>query len=285
MYSAQAKRLITEQNISAYTAYLQQEEKSQSTIQQYTRSIRMAACYFMNQAITKEALIHWKEHLVETYAATSVNTILAAINGFLKFLCWDDLIVKALKIQKSLFCDEKRELTRNEYERLIRAANNKGNRRLSLIIQTICATGIRVSELQFITVDAVRTARAAVSNKGKHRSIFLPVKLQRLLSDYIKENQIKSGAVFVTKNGKPINRSNSWRGMKDLCESAGVDPEKVFPHNLRHLFARTYYGIEKDLSRLADILGHSNINTTRIYTMETGSVHAHQLERLGLVVT
>jgi len=230
-------------------------------------------------------LICWKEHLIEEYAVSSVNTILAALNGFLKFLCWNDLIVKALKIQKSLFCDEKQVLTRKEYESLARAAEGKGNRRLSLIIQTICATGIRVSELQFITVEAVRMGRAEVSNKGKHRTILLPAKLRRLLSLYIKENQKKKGPVFVTKGGKPVNRSNIWRDIKELCKSAGVDPDKVFPHNLRHLFARTYYGIEKDLSRLADILGHSNVNTTRIDTIETGAFHAKQLEHLGLVIT
>jgi len=285
MYHIEQNRVITSQSISAYAAYLHQEEKSKTTIQQYIRSINIAAHYFAGQELTKEAMIRWKEHLIKVYAVTSVNTILVAVNGFLKFLCWNDLIVKALKIQKSLFCDEKQELTRNEYERLVRAAEHKGNRRLSLIIQTICSTGIRISELQFITVEAVQMGRTEVSNKGKHRLIFLPVKLRRSLSHYIKENQEDKGPIFVTKSGKPIDRTNIWRSMKELCKSAGVDPDKVFPHNLRHLFARTYYRIEKDLSRLADILGHSNVNTTRIYTMETGAFHAKQLEHLKLVIT
>lgn len=198
---------------------------------------------------------------------------------------WNDLIVKPLKIQKSLFRDESRELSYNEYKRLVLAAENAGNRRLSLVVQTICATGIRVSELQFITVEAVRTGRTEIANKGKRRTIFLPDKLRRILTKYMKENGIKEGAVFTTRTGKPLDRSNIWRDMKALCESAGVDSSKVFPHNLRHLFARTYYSIEKDLSRLADILGHSNINTTRIYTMESGVVHARQIERLGLTIT
>ena len=168
---------------------------------------------------------------------------------------------------------------------LVRAADGMGNRRLSLVVQTICATGIRVSELKFITVDAVRTGHTEINNKGKRRTIFLPGKLRRMLSKYIKETHKIEGAVFTTRNGKPLDRSNIWRDMKALCESAGVEPDKVFPHNLRHLFARTYYGIEKDLSRLADILGHSSVNTTRIYTMESGAVHAHQIERLGLIIT
>ena len=198
---------------------------------------------------------------------------------------WNDLTVKPLKIQQSLFINERQELTYDEYKRLVLAAENAGNRRLSLVIQTICATGIRVSELQFITVEAVQRGRTEVANKGKRRTIFMPDKLRRILTKYIKETGATDGAVFTTRTGKPLDRSNIWRDMKGLCESAGVDPGKVFPHNLRHLFARTYYSIEKDLSRLADILGHSNINTTRIYTMESGAVHARQIERLGLTIT
>ena len=184
-----------------------------------------------------------------------------------------------------MFQDERRELTQAEYKRLVNAAEMAGNRRLSLVVQTICATGIRVSELQFITVDAVRTGHTEVSNKGKRRTIFLPKKLRQILHKYLKETNKTEGAVFTTRNGKPLDRSNIWRDMKALCDSAKVEPDKVFPHNLRHLFARTYYSLEKDLSRLADILGHSSVNTTRIYTMESGAVHAHQIERLGLIVT
>jgi len=196
---------------------------------------------------------------------------------------WDELALKNLKTQKESFCDDDRELTKEEYARLVAAAEKSGNHRLALVLQTICATGIRISELQYITVDAVRTGRADVSNKGKRRTIFLPGQLRRILTKYISENNVESGAVFVTRNGKPLNRSNIWRDMKALCERAGVDAKKVFPHNLRHLFARTHYTMEKDLSRLADILGHASVNTTRIYTKESGAVHAAQIERLGLM--
>lgn len=195
------------------------------------------------------------------------------------------MTVKLLKIQRSSFIDESRELSREEYTRLVQTAEQQGNQRLSLVLQTICATGIRVSELKFITVDAIQTGRAEIANKGKRRPIFLSEKLRRVLKRYIQKQKITAGAVFVTRAGKPLDRTNIWREMKGLCETAGVEPGKVFPHNLRHLFARIYYTLEKDLSRLADILGHSSINTTRIYTAESGLVHAQQVERMGLVLT
>ncbi len=211
--------------------------------------------------------------------------MLAAINTFLSFVGWVECKVKPLKIQKNLFCREEKELTKEEYLRLIKAAENTKNRRLSLVIQSICATGIRVSELAFITVEAVKKGRAVVNCKSKTRTIFLSEKLRRSLIQYIAEQKRTSGPVFVTKTGRALNRSNIWRDMKNLCESANVNPEKVFPHNLRHLFARTYYTLEKDLFRLADILGHSNVNTTRIYTMESGAIHAKQIEHMKLVIT
>ena len=211
--------------------------------------------------------------------------MLTAVNGYLSYMGWSELRIKLLKIQKSLFLDEQKELTRSEYMRLVRVAEQKGNERLALVIQTICATGIRVSELRFITAEAVYCGRAGITNKGKRRTVFLPDKLRRLLKQYMKKQRITAGAVFVTKTGKALDRSNIWRDMKALCESAGVDSNKVFPHNLRHLFARTFYSLERDLSRLADILGHSNVSTTRIYTAESGAVHARQMERMGLVVT
>ena len=190
-----------------------------------------------------------------------------------------------MKIQKALFCDERRELTRAEYARLVSAAQKVGNERLSLVMQTICATGIRVSELRFITVEAVTTGRAEICNKGKRRTVFLPGRLRRLLRKYLQKQKKTAGAVFTTRTGRPLDRSNIWRDMKALCESADVEPGKVFPLNLRHLFARTYYSLEKDLSRMADILGHSSVNTTRIYTVESGGVHQRQLERMGLIIT
>ncbi len=193
--------------------------------------------------------------------------------------------MRQLKIQKAVFCDKNLELSRAEYARLVAAAREGGCERLALVIQTICATGIRVSELRFITAEAIRTGRAEVSNKGKRRTVFLPNQLRQVLGGYLQKQKRTAGAVFVTRTGEPLDRSNIWRDMKRLCSQAGVAPEKVFPHNLRHLFARTYYSKEKDLSRLADLLGHSSVNTTRIYTMESGGVHAKQMERLGLVLT
>lgn len=285
MSQSQGIRSLTKETIEKYTVALQEAEKSSATITKYSHDLNMAAEYFGSAELTKFALIKWKDLLVKRYAAASVNSILAAVNGFLKYMGWNDLTVKPLKIQRAMFRDESRELTGDEYERLVRAAESACNRRLSLVVQTICVTGIRVSELKFITVDAVRTGHTEISNKGKRRTIFLPEKLRRILRKYIKETHKTEGAVFTTRNGKPLDRSNIWRDMKALCDSARVKPGKVFPHNLRHLFARTYYTIEKDLSRLADILGHSSVNTTRIYTMESGAVHAHQIERLGLVIT
>lgn len=285
MVESQKNRTLDIEAIKSYGAFLYEWEKEESTIHQYICNLHKALLYFGDIELTKTALIEWKEHLAKEYAPASVNTILAALNGFLKFMGWDDLRVKPLKIQKTLFTDGSRELSREEYARLVRAAEKPGNRRLSLVLQTICSTGIRVSELKFITVAAVQAGRAEVSNKGKRRTVFLPKKLSKVLLVYMKEQKIREGPVFVTRSGKPLDRSNIWRDMKALCESAGVDPVKVFPHNLRHLFARTYYSVEKDLSRLADILGHSSVNTTRIYTIESGTVHLMQLERLGLLIT
>lgn len=276
---------LTAAHIQNYSLHLREQERSAATIQKYTHDLTALLGWLGGRPLTKTALIAWKEELTAAHAPATVNSMLAAVNGFLSFLGWNECKVKLLKIQKAIFCDPDKELTRAEHARLVRAAELEGNQRLALIIQTICATGIRVSELKFITAEAVAAGRAEIVNKGKRRTIFLPDKLRRLLKDYLREKKITAGAVFVTRNGKPLDRSNIWRDMKRLCESAGVEPGKVFPHNLRHLFARTYYSLEKDLSRLADILGHSSVNTTRIYTVESGAVHARQLERMGLVLT
>ena len=238
-----------------------------------------------NFSITKHETLTPILWMHASHAPATVNSILAAVNGFFRFMGWKDIAVKLLKIQKALFCDERRELTRAEYARLVSAAQKVGNERLSLVMQTICATGIRVSELRFITVEAVTTGRAELCNKGKRRTVFLPGRLRRLLRKYLQKQKKTAGAVFTTRTGRPLDRSNIWRDMKALCESADVEPGKVFPLNLRHLFARTYYSLEKDLSRMADILGHSSVNTTRIYTVESGGVHQRQLERMGLIIT
>lgn len=278
-------RRITRQLIERYAIVLREQEKSTATIQKYIHDLNGLCAWLDGAQLTKTMVIDWKEFLTQRYAPASVNTMLAALNGLLDYCGWPELKVKPLKIQKSMFCGKEKELTKEEYIRLIRAAEQEGHERLSLVIQTICATGIRVSELRFITATAVQTGRAELSNKGKRRVIFLSGKLRRLLNAYMRKQKRTAGPIFVTRTGKPLDRSNIWRDMKALCASANVAPDKVFPHNLRHLFARTYYAREKDLSRLADILGHSNVNTSKIYTLESGAVHAQQIERLGLIIT
>lgn len=278
-------RKITQELIDHYAIALREQEKSEATIRKYVHDLTLLYRHLAGAVLTKPVLIQWKEYLTAEYAATSVNTMLAALNSLLDYSGWTDLKVRPLKIQKSMFCNEGKELSRDEYIRLVRAADKEGNERLSFVIQTICATGIRVSELKFVTVEAIKSGRTDINNKGKLRTLFLPEKLRYLLKRYVQKLKIASGPVFITRSGKPLDRSNIWRDMKTLCESAGVEQGKVFPHNLRHLFARTYYTLEKDLSRLADILGHSNINTTRIYTIESGIIHARQMERLGLIIT
>lgn len=279
------KPIITEKYIGDYMIYLREQERSRATLQKYKHDLYILMDFQQGRDLTKTLLISWKEKLTGEYAPASVNAMLAAVNGYLRFMGWVELTVKPLKIQRSLFLEEEKELTREEYVRLVKAAQTKENERLALVIQTICATGIRVSELKYITVEAVQSGRAEIANKGKRRVVFLPDQLRKVLKKYIRNQKKTVGAVFTTRTGKPLDRSNIWRDMKKLCESAGVSEKKVFPHNLRHLFARTFYSIEKDLSRLADILGHTNLSTTRIYTAESGAVHAKQMERLGLIVT
>ena len=218
-------------------------------------------------------------------ALRPVNALLAAVNGYLKHHQRSDLLIQPLKIQRPHFSDEHKELTRTEYQRLVQTAEHTSQHRLALILQTIAATGIRVSELRFITADAVRSGRAHVRNKGKHRLVLLPTKPCTLLKRYLRQQKKSAGPVFTTRTGRPIDRSNIWRAMKALCGQARVAPEKVFPHNLRHLFARTFYAAEKDLLRLADLLGHASINTTRIYTLESGAEHLRQLDRMHMVIT
>ena len=276
---------ITPALIRKYAAYLREQERAAATIEKYVHDLTTLSVFLAGQPVSKGLLLEWKEDLIGRYTPASVNTKLAAVNGFLTFCGLNELRLRKLKIQKALFLSEDKELTKAEYVRLVKAAERAENERLSLVIQTICATGIRVSELRFITAEAVQAGRTDVNNKGKRRTVFLPDKLRKLLRAYLQKQKITAGAVFVSKNGKPLDRSNIWRDMKKLCKSAGVEPSKVFPHNLRHLFARTYYALEKDLSRLADILGHTNVTTTRIYTAESGAVHARQIGRLGLVVT
>ena len=271
--------------IQKYLDYLHEQERSAHTIRKYAHDLTALLAYLHGEPLTKTALIGWKAQLVDALAPASVNSMLVAVNGFLQFCGWPDLRIKLLKIQKTVFVDESRELSKEEYTRLVNAAKMQENERLALVIQTICATGIRVSELRFITVEAVRIGRAEITNKGKRRVVFLPAALRKLLTAYLHKQGKVSGPVFTTRSGKPLDRSNIWRDMKKLCSTAGVDPKKVFPHNLRHLFARTFYSLDHDISRLADILGHSSVTTTRIYTAECGTVHAQQMERLKLIIT
>lgn len=262
--------------IDQFETYLIQEEKSRATVEKYLRDVRCFFVFLSNRTVTKEVTVAYKKHLSEQYAPASVNSMLVALNVFLRFAGASDCCVKLMKIQRQIFCREDKELTKGEYQRLVKAA---GSTQLSYVIQTICGTGIRVSELQYITAEAVRSGRASVTCK-KMRVIFIPAPLQKLLTKYMKKAGVTTGPVFVTKNKKPLDRSCIWRNMKALCQKAGVNAEKVFPHNLRHLFARTFYSLERDIVRLADLLGHSSINTTRIYTTETGSQHISRLERV-----
>lgn len=276
-------RKITANMIEKFRKYLLNEEKSAVTVEKYIRDVKSFKKWVDGRKIVKAEMLLYKEHLIELYAPASVNSILSSLNSFFGFNEWYDLRVKNVKVQRQMFVSADKELNKSEYERLLRAAKNKKNEKLYLIMQTICSTGIRVSELKFITVESVKSGQAQVKLKGKVRTVFLPDELVKLLKRYVGEQEIKSGSVFVTRTGKPIDRHGIWKAMKELCESAGVKKEKVFPHNLRHLFARTYYSIQKDMARLADILGHSNVNTTRIYTIETGEIHRRQIQTLGLV--
>lgn len=275
---------ITKNLIEKFKQYLIEEEKASATLEKYMRDITAFFVWLAGSDVDKIAVLGYKEHLINSnYAPASVNSILSSLNSFFEFNEWHGLKVKMLKIQKQIFAERNKELTKAEYERLLDAAKQKKNERLYYLMQTICASGIRVSELSAITIEAVKARRANINCKGKMRVVILPKELCKMLTEYARGQKITSGPVFVTKTGKPLDRSTIWKMMKALCESAGVDREKVFPHNLRHLFARTYYSIQKDIVRLADILGHSSVNTTRIYTMETCDVHRRQIQRLGLL--
>lgn len=278
-------RILTSEAIDCFKKYLREEEKSENTVQKYMRDVRAFAAYLDGTEVTKESVIAYKNKLFsENYAVRSINSMLASLNSLFSFLGWTDCRVKSIKLQRQIYCPEEKELTKAEYMRLVNTAKQKGNERLNLILQTICGTGIRVSELQYITIEAVKCGEAIVSLKGKTRTIFIVRELQKKLLRYAAEQGITSGTIFITRTGRPMSRTNIWREMKGLCEQAGVNPQKVFPHNLRHLFARVFYGIEKDIAKLADILGHSSINTTRIYIISTGNEHRRRMENMRLIL-
>ena len=276
-------RKITVEIMHSFKDYLISEEKAQATVDKYLYDVEAFQIWLGEAELCKIAVLDYKSYLCEHYAPASVNAALSSLNSFFNFMEWYDLRVKNLRIQKQIFASTNKELTKAEYLRLLQAAKQKKNERLYLLMQTICSTGIRVSEVRYVTVEAVSRGVAEINSKGKRRQVFLPKQLCQILKQYIKAQKIKSGAVFVTRNGNPLDRSNIWSDMKKLCKAANVSDKKVFPHNLRHLFARTYYSLQKDIVRLADILGHSNVNTTRIYTMETGEIHRRQIQKLGLL--
>lgn len=299
------KHTIEDNMLDEFRRIIVDEEKAEATLEKYMRDLRAflqfareyrrsdfpesehpekgiggRACGYVD----KEVVMAYKEHLIAEYASSSVNSMLAAVNCFLQRMGWQECTVKAVKIQKEAFRAPEKDLSKEEYYRLLNAAQKKGNQRLCLLMQTLCATGIRIGELKYITVESLRTGRARVNSKGKNRTVLIPVKLCRKLKLYVREKNIKSGSIFVTRNGKLMDRSNICHEMKKLCEEAHVPKEKIFPHNLRHLFACTYYKVKKDLAHLADLMGHSNVNTTRIYTLVSEKEQAEQIEVLGLVV-
>lgn len=279
------EKRITRTCLDLFQHRLIEDEKSTATIQKYLRDVEVFFAFAGEKPVNKDTVVRYKQYLTGKYKPSSVNSMLAAVNRFFKEMGWFDCVVKALKVQRQTFRSRERELTKEEYFHLLNAAKRQKNIRLYLLMQTICATGIRVSELPFITVQAIRAGRTTVSLKGKTRIVLLPSALCRELKEYTDSRNIKNGSIFITRSGKPLDRSNILHEMKALCESAGVDRNKVFPHNLRHLFACMFYKAEKDLSRLADLLGHSNVNTTRIYTCVSGEEQAKQIERLGLIVS
>lgn len=276
-------KMLTYSFVEQYEKYLNREERSPATKKQYKREILRFLMYLSGKTMTKELVISYKKQLIEQYQPASVNTKLAAINGFLKFIGCGNLRVKQLKIQRKPYCSSNKELTKEEYLRLLTTAKKEGEEKMWLILQTICGMGIRISELPFITAEAVREGEAVVNLKGKTRVLLLGGKLRQNLKKYMLANHITSGPVFVTKTGKPLDRSNIWKKMKRLCQKARVKKGKVFPHNLRHLFARTFYKESRDIVKLADVLGHSNINTTRLYIVSTGREHRRYIDAMGLV--
>lgn len=279
------KRELCTEQLNRFALWLREEERCEGTVEKYLRDAAAFSRWLDRREVTRERCTAWKEALLaEGYAPVTVNSMLSALNSLFRCLGWEECRVKYLRIQRRLFRASERQLSCTEYRRLIQAARGSGRERLGLLMETICATGIRVSELQYITVDAARQRRCEVALKGKIRTILIPERLSRKLLGYAKRNGLTSGEIFLTGNGKSLSRRQIWAEMKALCSAAGVEPSKVYPHNLRHLFAETYYKASRDIAQLADVLGHSSIETTRIYLVSTGEEHAKRLDSLGLVV-
>ena len=276
-------RMITQAEIQNFSEFLILEEKSKATQEKYLRDVNAFARFVDERSVCKEETLAWKQSLTKRgYTVRSINSMIASVNSFFRFLAWDNCKVKNLRLQAPTYCAEQKELTKREYLRLLEVS--KKNRQFYLVLQTICATGIRVSELEYFTVEAVKSGEITVTCKSKTRTILVPQKLGKALVEFARERHIRSGPIFLSKNRKVLNRSSVWRKMKQLCKAAGVSESKVYPHNLRKLFARTFYNAEKDIAKLADILGHSSINTTRIYIITTGTEHRRRIEQLGLVL-
>lgn len=274
---------ISNEQVRSFADHLRSEEKSKATQEKYLRDVNSFIRYANGSSVTKETVVSWKRYLADSgYSVTSVNSMLASVNSFLAFVGLPSCKVKTIRTQRQTYCAEEKELTKTEYIRLLAAS--KKNEQLNLVLQTICSTGIRISELQYFTVEAIQSGEVTVECKSKSRRVFVPGKLKNILLNYAKRRSITKGAIFVTRTGRPLDRSNIWSAMKRLCATAGVNPGKVFPHNLRKLFARTFYSMEKDIAKLADILGHSSINTTRIYIITTGREHRRKIEKLGLLI-
>lgn len=278
-------RVLHKSALEGFEKYLRNDEKSTATIRKYCHDARMFLDYIKDLQVTKEVLIEYKQHLIgRKYSIRSINSMLASLNSLFTYLGWMECRVKSLKTQRRIYCPEEKELSRQEYIRLVEASRRKGNARLEMILQTICGTGIRVSELEFITVEAVQRGEAVVACKGKMRTVFIVKKLRKRLFAYARKRKIRKGSIFITRSGKTMDRSNIWREMKKLCTEAAVDPRKVFPHNLRHLFARTFYEMKKDIVKLSDILGHGSIDTTRVYIISSGLEHQKMLESMRLII-
>ena len=277
-------RYLTTEQLHSFRAYLRDEERSAATVEKYLREVTQFAAWLNNTEVTKSAVAEWKEHLLsEGYEPSTVNGKLTALDRFFDFMGWSDCKVKHLKLQRRLFRDDSRELTKAEYERLIETAEEIGKERLALLMEAICGTGIRVSEVQYLTVEAAQEGKVEIYLKGKVRTILIPGKLCKKLLKCARKHKIASGEIFLTRGGKSLSRKQIWAEMKALCKKAGVAPSKVFPHNLRHLFARTFYRVCRDVAKLADVLGHSSIETPRIYLISTGAEHAKTLDLLRLV--
>ena len=276
--------LLYTERIAQFGRSLYQQERCAGTIEKYVRDVNAFALWLDGEAVTKEAAVAWKEHLLgKGYNPATINSMLAAVNQFFRFCGWEDCRVKPLRLQKRLFRGKERELSRQEYQRLVETAQRLGQERLGLLLETICATGLRVSEVRYITVEAAQQGRAEISLKGKIRTILIPSKLRKKLLQFARRRKQASGEIFVTRSGRPLDRRQIWAEMKALGKRAGVALSKVHPHSLRHLFARTFYRACQDVAKLADVLGHSSIETTRIYLISTGTEHLRQMDRLGLV--